>query len=202
MLRKSIYVLSIFVLFVAFTGCGPSRTVSRIGTDEVVDLSGRWNDTDSRLTAEQMIKGLVERPWDDEFQSENGRKPAVIVGTVRNLSSEHIATGIFIKDIERELVNTGRVKFVATKEERQEIRDERLDQQSFSTEESAKGLANETGADFMLKGSIKSQMDAVDGQEVKYYQVDLELINLENNEKVWIDTKKIKKTVEKSSASW
>ena len=100
------------------------------------------------------------------------------------------------------MVNSGRVKFVATKEEIQEIRDERVDQQSYSSEETAKNLANETGADFMLKGSIKSQMDAVDGQQVKFYQVDLELINLENNEKVWMDSKKIKKTVEKSSTSW
>ena len=202
MLRKTMSIILLLVLVTFLQGCGPSRTVTRIGTDEVVDLSGRWNDTDSRLTAEQMIKGLLERPWDDEFQAANGRKPAVIVGTVRNLSSEHVETGIFIKDIERELVNCGRVKFVATKEERSEIRDERTDQQSFSTEETAKGLANETGADFMLKGSIKSQMDAVDGQEIKYYQVDLELINLENNEKVWIDSKKIKKNVEKSGSSW
>ncbi len=196
--RSFVLVISLFLVF----GCGQSTTVTRIATDQVVDLSGRWNDTDSRLTAEQMINGLLDRPWDDEFQTQNGRKPAVIVGTIRNLSSEHIETGIFIKDIERELVNSGRVKFVASKEERQEIRDERLDQQSYATEETAKSIANETGADFMLKGSIKSQTDAVDGQQVKFYQVDLELINLENNEKVWMDSKKIKKTVEKSSTKW
>lgn len=202
MLKRIMVVVLVLSSISLFQGCGPSKTVSRIGTDEVVDLSGRWNDTDSRLTAEQMIKGLLDRPWDEDFQAQNGRKPAVIVGTVRNLTSEHIETGIFIKDIERELVNSSRVKFVASKEERQEIRDERLDQQSFANEETAKNLANETGADFMLKGSIKSQTDAVDGQQVKFYQVDLELINLENNEKVWMDTKKIKKTVEKSSTRW
>ncbi len=202
MLRKIVLLIFTVSFLAVLQGCGPSKTVTRIGTDEVVDLSGRWNDTDSRLTAEQMIKGLLERPWDEDFQTQNGRKPAVIVGTVRNLSSEHVETGIFIKDIERELVNSSRVKFVASKEERQEIRDERLDQQSYANEESAKSLANETGADFMLKGSIKSQMDAVEGQQVKFYQVDLELINLENNEKVWMDSKKIKKTVEKSSTRW
>lgn len=199
--QKNVFFILLISLFVTF-GCGQSTKVTRIATDQVVDLSGRWNDTDSRLTAEQMINGLLDRPWDDEFQAQNGRKPAVIVGTIRNLSSEHIETEIFIKDIERELVNSGRVKFVASKEERKEIRDERLDQQSYATEETAKSIANETGADFMLKGSIKSQTDAVDGQQVKFYQVDLELINLENNEKVWIDSKKIKKTVEKSSTKW
>jgi len=50
----------------------------------------------------------------------------------------------------------------------------------------------------MLKGVISTQNDSFDGQAVKFYQVDLELINLETNEKVWLDSKKIKKLVEQA----
>lgn len=182
--------------------CGPPRSVQRVAVDTQVDLSGRWNDTDSRMVAEQMISTLLSKSWIAEFVARNHRKPTVIVGTVRNLSDEHIESAILTKDVERELVNSGKVNFVATKEERQEVRDERLDQQSNSSEESAKRLAAETGADFMLKGSIKTQSDRVDGKEVKFYQVDLELVNLENNIKIWMDGKKIKKIVEKSSVGW
>ena len=126
----------------------------------------------------------------------------MIVGTVRNLTSEHLETELFIKDIERELVNSGKISFVANKSERAEVRDERLDQQSSATEETAKKLAAEKAADFMLRGSIKDQVDKIDGKETKFYQVDLELVDLETNEKVWIDSKKIKKMIEKSGTSW
>lgn len=191
-----------FLLLLIITGCGPSREVSRISADQQTDLSGKWNDTDSRLVAEQMVSSLISRPWLSEYVSANSKKPTVIVGTIRNLSSEHIQTDIFVKDIERELVNSGKVTFVASKQEREEVRDERLDQQVQATEESAKKLAAELGADFMLKGSIKDQVDRVDGTETKFYQVDMELINVETNEKAWIDTKKIKKLVKRSGSSW
>jgi len=190
--------LSAFIV----SGCSSSRQVSRVSADSETDLSGKWNDTDSRLVAEQMVSSLTSRAWLDNFVSQNSRKPAVIVGTIRNLSTEHIETGAFVDDIERELVNSGKVVFVASKGERKEVREERLDQQSNATEETAKKLAAETGADYMLSGSIKEINDRVEGKEVKFYQVDMELIDLQSNEKVWLDTKKIKKIVDRSDYNW
>jgi len=124
------------------------------------------------------------------------------VGSIRNLSAEHIEVGTFVKDIERELINSGRVTFVATSAERDEVRGERLDQQSYASEETAKRLAAETGADYMLKGGIKTLIDAVSGKQVKFYQVDLELIAVQTNEKAWIGTKKIKKFVAQPRLKW
>lgn len=184
------------VLILFLSGCGaPTRTVTRTATDEVTDLSGRWNDTDSRLVAEQMIKDMVYRSWINDFAMEESRKPTVIVGTIRNKSSEHIQTDVFIKDIERELINSGQLKFVATSKEREEIRQERAEQQSFASDETANALAQETGADFMLKGVITSTTDSVEGKAAVFYQVDLELINIESNEKIWIGSKEIKKFI-------
>jgi hypothetical protein len=200
---KKLTIALLVSIMILISACGgPSRSVSRMGVEEVTDLSGRWNDTDSRLVAQQMINGMIQRPWVENFMQKTGSKPVVIVGNIRNMSSEHIQTDTFIKDIEREFVNSGRVKFVASSDERKEIRSERMEQQSYASMDTAKRLAAETGADFMLKGSIKTQIDAVDGRKIKFYQVDLELINLENNEKVWMDTKKIKKLVEQKKTKW
>lgn len=194
---KTLLHFAVLILLTAgIAGCGTTQ-VERVAADETIDLSGRWNDTDSRLVAEQMIGEVFAHPWAADYAAQNGKKPVVIVGTIRNLSSEHLETGVFAKDIERELVNSGKVKFVASSTERGELRQERLEQQRFSTEETAKRLAAETGADYMLKGSIKTQMDIEGREQVKFYQTDLELIHIESNEKVWIGTKKIKKVVKK-----
>lgn len=201
-MKVQVAVLALVVAVVFISGCSSTPQVDRIGVEEVRDLSGRWNDTDSRLVAEQMISDVLRRPWLTDFRSAKGRKPVVIVGTVRNLSSEHMELGTFIQDMERELINSGRVKFVATRNERGEIRAERLDQQSYSSAATASRLAAETGADYMLKGAIRTIIDSVGGKQVKFYQVDLELIGLENNEKVWIGTKKIKKFVKRSRVKW
>ncbi|MCD6177499.1 MAG: penicillin-binding protein activator LpoB [Candidatus Cloacimonetes bacterium] len=196
-------ILGLFVIILMLVGCASTtRTVTRISADEVLDQSGNWNDTDSRLVAEQMIKDLMYRAWLQDFVLEEDRKPVVVVGTIRNFSSEHIQADIFIKDIERELINSGKVKFVAGIKERDDVREERMEQQSYASDETAKRLAAESGADFMLQGGIKSNIDASGGKAVKFYQVDLELIHVESNEKVWIGSKEIKKFVQKNKVKW
>ena len=162
------------------------------------DLSGRWNDTDARLVAETMIRGMLSSNWIRKYRLSEGQKPVIIVGEIENLTSEHIETGTFLKDIERELVNSGKVSFVASAGEREGIRDERQDQQSNASRRTRAELLEETGADVMLIGGLKSHLDTEGRRQVRFYQVDLELIEIETNEKLWIDTHKIKKYVQKA----
>jgi len=173
--------------------------VERVDPGKTIDLSGRWNDTDSRLVAEAVIKDALDRPWVPNFtQRHQGRQPTVIVGTVVNKSAEHISIETFTKDLERELTNSGRVTFVASRGEREEVRQERLDQQTQSSQQTAKGLGKETGADYMLKGTINTIQDQQGGTHVVFYQVTLEMIDLETNAKVWFGDKKIKKVIAKT----
>src|SRR5437867_7383489 len=44
----------------ASAGCA-STTVTRVDTASVTDLSGHWNDADSRLVAEEMVKEALDR---------------------------------------------------------------------------------------------------------------------------------------------
>ena len=161
----------------------------------MIDLSGRWNDTDSRLVSEEMIKDALSRPWISEFTTEKGKKPTVIVGTVKNKSSEHINTETFINDIEREFINSGKVKVVQSADLREEIRKERTDQQGFSSPETVKKWGLEKGADYILQGTVNSISDEDSKLKLMYYQIDIELSDIETNEKVWIGTKKIKKVI-------
>ena len=86
-------------------GCGGGKQVTRLDVEAVTDLSGKWNDTDSRLVAEEMIGDCLSRPWLTEFAVSKGSKPVVTVGLIRNKSSEHIDTEVFTSDFERELTN-------------------------------------------------------------------------------------------------
>lgn len=180
-----------------FSGC--STSVERVDSDTTIDLSGAWNDSDSRLVAEEMIRDVLSRPWISDFTSRTGERPAVIVGTVRNLSHEHINLNTFVADMERELVNSGRVDFVASKAERGEIREERLEQDLNARDDTRNAAGQELGADFMLTGQINTIIDAEGTQQVRFYQVDLTLISMADNRKVWLGQKKIKKLVKNPS---
>lgn len=198
--KRFVYSLIIAVALAGISACG--QKVTRVESDTVTDLSGNWNDTDSRLVADEMIQDALSQSWLTRFNREQGKPPTVIVGEVRNLSHEHINTRTFISDMERALINSGEVEFVASSEERQEVRAERKDQDLHASEETRKAMGQEIGADFMLKGSINTIIDAVSGEQVRFYQVDLTLIDLANNRKVWVGQKKIKKTIEKGGLRW
>lgn len=172
-----------------------TRKVSRVDVEETIDLSGRWNDTDSRLAAEELVFQSVTADWINDYRQANGKKPVIIVGLVRNKTHEHISAETIIKDIEKEYVKTGKARIVQGGKMREELRAERGDQQTNASSSTVKKFGLETGADFMLQGTINSTVDSYKSKKVVYYQIDLELTNIQTNEKVWFGDKKIKKFV-------
>ncbi len=178
-------------------GCSSGTKVTRVDAGVVTDLSGRWNDTDSRMVAETMVKEALGSPWLENYVRAKSRQPVVVVGTILNRSSEHINVQTFVTDLSRELTNSQKVTFVAGKGEREEVREERREQAAHAREETQKAPGKEIGADYMLKGNISSILDESEGVKAVFYQVDLELIDLENNVKSWFGQKKIKKVVER-----
>ncbi|HAO99994.1 MAG TPA: penicillin-binding protein activator LpoB [Fibrobacteres bacterium] len=188
---------SLAVSVLLLSGCGTK--VTRVSHDSTIDLSGEWNDTDSRLVAEEMVKDAVSANWYKAYETQK-KIPRVVIGEIRNKSHEHINTETFINDIQRYLVNSGKVEFVANKAERKELRDEKSDQAQNSSVESQQMAGEESGAELMMLGEINSIVDSEGGKSVVFYQINLELVQIESHKKVWLGDKKIKKFVEKSAS--
>lgn len=195
MKMRNVSLLLMVALVVLLSGCGGGKQVTRVDVEEQIDLSGEWNDIDSQHVSAALETQITNSAWVEDFRAENGIKPTLIVGTVRNKTSEHIVVKTFIADLERSFINGGRVKVVASPEERDQIRGERADQQEFSSQETMKKWGREKGADYMLVGEINMILDQEAGDQVKYYQVDCYLVDLEDNTKVWAGFEKIKKFV-------
>lgn len=186
-------------LMLTLTAC--STAVTRGPEETAVSLSGRWNDTDSRLTAEALIKDALDRPWSQRFTQVMGRTPAVVVGTVLNRTHEPLNTQTFVKDLERALMQSGQIRFVANAGQRQEGSQERLDQVPHARADTVTPTGQESGADFMFQGTINSLVDERDSNRAIFYQVDLELLDIASNVKVWQGQKKVKKLVERSKTT-
>lgn len=196
------YSLPVMILMLTavlmLAGCGGGKQVTRVDEGEIIDLSGEWNDIDSQMVSAALETQITGNTWVEDFQAERGKKPYMIVGSVRNKTPEHISVKTFIADLERSFINGGRVKVVASAEEREQIRGERADQQEFASQETMAQWGREHGADFMLIGEINMIIDQEEGEQVKYYQVDAYLVDLEDNTKVWAGFEKIKKYVGRS----
>jgi len=188
-----------WLLVLGLAACSGRTEVTRVSPDETIDLSGFWNDSDSRMVADALIEDAMNYPWSRRHQQQNaGELPAVIFGSVINRTAEHIAVNTFIRDLERSFLRSGEARVVADREQREQVRDERDDQQLYSSPESRARIRNELGADYIVVGEITSIEDIEGNREVIFYQVDLNLTDLETNERVWIGQHKIKKYVERA----
>ena len=185
-------------LLVAASACWTKR-VTRIEPSAVTDLSGRWNDTDSRLVANQLVEQTLGAGWAKRYaDAHGGEAPAIVVGTFSNRTLEHIAVGTFVKDIENALITTGSARVVASGAERGELRGERTDQQQNARSDTRARQGQELGARYMLAGDLQAIEDVEGRERVMFYQVDASLIDLETNAKVWVGQHKIKKYVERA----
>jgi hypothetical protein len=149
------------------------------------------------MVAESMVKEALSNPWLDTFTRGKNRQPVVVVGTIVNRSHEHINVQTFVTDLQRELTNSQKVTFVAGKGEREEIREERKEQAIHAREDTQKSPGRELGADYLMRGNISTILDEAEGTKAVFYQVDLEMVDLENNVKSWYGQKKIKKVIER-----
>lgn len=194
--RTAFRVVLAALLAAGLAACGGTK-VSRVGAEQQIDVTDKWNATDSKLVADQMIEDMLTFPWIDKWENSSDRMPRVIIKSVRNKSHEHIPVDTFINDLKRAMLKSSKVQFVSGGAAREEVREERKEQDVYASEETRARMGAETGADFALSGSINSTVQEADGTRVTFYQVDLNLIDLTTTEEVWYGQKKIKKVAEK-----
>jgi penicillin-binding protein activator len=190
---KKILILATTAFILILSSC--AHKVTRIDPSETPDISGNWNYTDSRMTAEEMINQSLTGKWLGDHLQTKGKKPVVIVGFVTNKSHEHIEAETFMNDLEKSFVTTEKVGLVQSGKKREEMRGEKSDQQTNASVSTMKKFGLEKGADYILQGSINSIVDAFKRKKTVTYQIDLMLTNIETNEVVWIGDKKLSKNV-------
>ena len=179
-----------------FTACASVPRVQRVDPSAQPDLSGNWNANDVRIVCEDLINKCINSPRVSQaISARRGRTPFVLVGRFNNESSEHIETSIISTTMEVAIFNSGRLNFVAGGSTREELRSERQDQLSNASEATASALGNETGADFLLTGTVRIIVDRLDNQTTRTYIVNAEMSDIETTERIWMDQSSIDKII-------
>jgi hypothetical protein len=187
-------------LCVLVAGCG-GRKVENVDPTTEGYISGRWNDSDAQAVADELVPQALDGVWLEEFHMEHGDKPRVVVGQIVNETNEHLNVDVFMNELQRVLVNSGSVRFVADESVRASLMDEVEFQREMAR---GGGVAPDVdegvrGADFMMMGTVSQIVDQADREAIVFYQVDLNLIDLRTWEKVWYGTAKRKHLVSGSN---
>lgn len=198
MKRKNL--LKLICVFACSALCFAAK-VKRVESDTLTDLDGFWNDNDVKIVCENLIEQCINSPAvrrkSAKIESETGDMPFAIIGKIENNSSEHIDTSIIENKFRNAIINSGAMNFVASRNERDYLREEKIDQQDSTAD--AKKLDNETAADYMLIGTVKSIVQKEGKKAVRAYFVDVQLVDIETNRILWTgEDDSIKKIVKKS----
>ena len=176
----------------ALGGC--VTKVDRTDVNATKDLSGRWNDADAKLVSAELTDKILANSWADDFKTAHNKKPIVKLSKVIvRTNGETVETDIFLMDIREALINSGKV---TVKADTKLARDEQVDQGEGSA--NGKAMGKELAPDFIIQGTIVVQNDSEGRQSVKYYQVNLQLTDVQSGDIIWTGSKKIRKEVEQA----
>ncbi|MBX2811857.1 MAG: penicillin-binding protein activator LpoB [Myxococcales bacterium] len=209
-MRSSLILIAAFFMIFETVACSSStpRRVTRTNPTSVEggDLSGYWNDIDAGQVAQTLTGQLVGAGWlAEHYRASAGDERPVIklMGVIKRTDDRNVNEQFFGKQIERFLLNSGRVRVVAAAGQEGINTRERERQSVHASDESTKTQQNELGADYTLQTIVNSQNETDGGgRSVRAYLVNMELVNVETQEKVWIGEKAIRKVIAQSRARW
>ncbi len=187
------------VLMLGLAGCGggANEHITRVNSDEVIDINSGFNQNDARFLARQQISDAMGRAWITNWQAANGgANPKIVLGNVKNETGDYtINPAMMTDEVQREMLNSGRVRVFAAKDIRQQLRAERFDTE-FAEPATVKKAASEIKADFMLLGALRERVQVSgDGRsKVVFYELQLEMTDMATTEKVWFGRGEVQKT--------
>jgi uncharacterized protein (TIGR02722 family) len=195
------HLLSAAAILALGLGCSGPRAFTRGQYEDpntIEMLSDQFNENDLQLIAKKMVESLSHSGAFSQIQG----RPVVVVGRMKNSTSEHIDMRSLADKMEVQLANTGRFQFL-DKGARQEIAEEYEYQRSgYVNPGQAKGPGQQASADYLMTGEISSIVQEVGADKLVYYKMTSKLHNLRTGIIEWADEKELRKKFEKKGISW
>lgn len=188
------HVISSLVL----AGCSTDKAFHKGEYDDptrVELLDDKYNEADMQQMADTIIRAMVACP----YIANAPKQPIVIVEKVQNRTEEHIDTVSLTDKIRTALIKTGKVRFV-NKQERGTL-DEEYDYNAAGNVSgpTQKKRGKQIGADYILSGSMATNVQQVGKEKYIYYKLTMNLTNMEESTIDCTEEREIRKKFLKKS---
>ncbi|MCM2322962.1 MAG: penicillin-binding protein activator LpoB [Oligoflexia bacterium] len=191
-------ILAPVALVFVLSGCGGPKAFTKGEYDDptrVELLDDKYNEADMQQMADTIIKSIVACDYVAKAQ----KPPVVIVEKVQNRTEEHIDTVSLTDKIRTSLIKSGKVRFV-NKEARGLLDEEyKYAEEGNVSGPTAKKKGKQTGADYILNGSLATNVQQVGNDKFIYYKLTMNLTNLESSTIDCTDEREIRKKYRKRS---
>lgn len=197
MKRNLVLPLVLLVMLISLASCGPKAFTKGDYDDptRVELLDDKFNEADMQQMADTVIKAMVACA----YVANAPKPPVVIVEKVQNRTEEHIDTVSMTDKIRTALIKSGKVRFV-NKQERGTL-DEEYDYNAGGNVSgpTAKKRGAQIGADYILSGSIATNIQQVGDDKFIYYKLTMNLTNMDTSTIDCVEDKELRKKFRKRS---
>lgn len=177
------------------TGCAGPRAFTK-GTYEdpktIALLDDRFNENDMQLIAKKVVDSILKAPL-------NRPEPAIMLGKMRNRTTEHIDMVALSDKIKTALIQSGKVRFVDVTNRKDIATEYEYQQSGYVDPAQAKAPGKQTGSDLILTGTLSANVQEVGKDKLIYYKATFQLTDLVSSEIIWTDEKEIRKAYKKRS---
>lgn len=190
----------LFTSLLVLAACGPKAFTGGQYDDpeKVILLDDKFNENDMQLIANKLVKSLESH---ESIRLAN-KKPLVIVGLVRNRTSEHIDVKSMTDKVRTALIKSGKFRF-SDKAAREELKAEYEYQASeYVDQKTAKKPGSQVGVDYLITGDIASNVQEVGRDKVIYYKVTMNLVDVNTNIIEWSDEREVRKRYKKKTVGF
>lgn len=193
---------ALLALIYVMTGC--TATTRTVSPDEELTYDATYTFSDKKKIVHDLVESLKTRP---PLAAATDR-PVIIVYGIANRTSEHIDTSGISDEIRKEILFTGKARFV-NKVQRDNILKETDYQGGGAVAPQTRiALARQVGAKYMLTGTLRSiEKKAPTQVRVKrksyiYYSLNLELTSIETSLIEWADSVELVREASKPIIGW
>ena len=188
--------LFLALITLSFPAC--SKRVKYGDATAAETLTIDFGSTDLQMIAEKMVRSLLASPV-----VQQGNKPVILVGRLRNQTDEHIDTKAVTDKVRTTLLQSGEVRFVAD-----EVREEVMEELTYQAgsghvdPETRKRIGKLVGAGYLLMGEITSIRKKAARKTDLYFKITLNLVEIETGLIRWAEEKEIRKGQKKAVIGW
>lgn len=187
----------------ALTGCARDET-REIDLSQDTAEDADFSSADLFRITEEMVSSIESNGFVSQYRARHqGEKPVMLLArSLENNTDEHIDTRLILEKIRTRMIKEGMADFVDDK-----AFDEALDQlelQATDLYDNAKAarIGNFVGAHYIVRGTISNIRKIDDGETRNYFNVTMNIVDVETLLIKWTDEVEFKRASTKGSVRW
>ena len=195
-MKTRLSLVLLVVIISLMTGCG--ATISHEIRDEETVTGSDWSAKDLKDVGEYMASSVKQSAFISSPQYKSERPRWMMAKDLKNETDEHVNTRTIMEKIRTKLINAGFATFVDDQAIEDILNQLQLQQSGLFDDKTVTRIGKLVGARLILRGTISSIRKRTDRRDIIYYNITLQLVNIQTGEIVWTDEKEIQRLTSKS----